>query len=133
MPIVAKRFNDLQTYRWNNIVDFLKLHYVLSQRNTDFWKDNRDPATLSDSLKESLQLWQYHVPYKKDFLHKEEVFPAASYQYILYGMGLKPALQFSFNENEQAIFKRMRQDNEKMKEGLGRLLPDTRELLAGIR
>lgn len=133
MPIVAKRFNDLQTYRWNNIVDFLKLHYVLSQRNTDFWKDNRDPATLSDSLKESLQLWQYHVPYKKDFLHKEEVFPAASYQYILYGMGLKPALQFSFNENEQAIFKRMRQDSEKMKEGLGRMLPDARALLAGIR
>ena len=129
MPIVAKRFNELQTYRWNNIVDFLKLHYVLSQRNTNFWKDNRDPATLSDSLKESLQLWQYHVPYKKDFLHKEEVFPAASYQYILYGMGLRPELQFPFSDKEKAIFNRMQQENEKMKAGLERILPDTRQLL----
>ena len=24
MPLLAKRFNDLQTYRWNNIVDFIK-------------------------------------------------------------------------------------------------------------
>lgn len=133
MPIVARRFNELQTYRWNSIVDFLKLHYILSERNSGFWKDNRDPSTLSDSLKESLQLWQHHVPYKKDFLYKEEVFPAASYQYILYGMGFSPQLQHLFKESENAIFARLQQDNIRLKESLNAMLPDTRELLKAIR
>lgn len=130
MPIVAKRFNDLQTYRWNNIVDFLKLHYVLSERTSPFWQDNRNPETLSDTLKESLQFWQYHVPYKKDFLHKEEVFPAASYQYILYGMGLNPQLQHTMDAGENTFFEQKRYENQKIKEALGAMLPDTRALLA---
>jgi tryptophan halogenase len=133
MPIVAKRFNELQTYRWNSIVDFLKLHYVLSKRNTHFWRDNRDPATLPDSLKESLQLWQYHVPYKKDFLYKEEVFPAASYQYILYGMNFHTQLQHPLPRTENEIFTRLRQDNDRIKQSLGAMLPDTRKLLDSIR
>jgi hypothetical protein len=32
MDIVARRFNDAFTYRWERVIDFLKLHYVLSQR-----------------------------------------------------------------------------------------------------
>ena len=42
MDIVARRFNDAFTYRWERVIDFLKLHYVLSQRDgLDFWRDNR--------------------------------------------------------------------------------------------
>ena len=32
MDIVAARFNDVNHYRWGRIIDFLKLHYVLTQR-----------------------------------------------------------------------------------------------------
>ena len=32
MDIVAARFNDVTHYRWGRIIDFLKLHYVLTQR-----------------------------------------------------------------------------------------------------
>ena len=31
MDIVARRYNDAFTYRWERVVDFLKLHYVLTQ------------------------------------------------------------------------------------------------------
>ena len=42
MDIVARRFNDAFTYRWERVIDFLKLHYVLSQRDdSDYWRDNR--------------------------------------------------------------------------------------------
>lgn len=133
MPIVAKRFNELQTYRWNRIVDFLKLHYVLSKRDSAFWRDNRDPETISETLKESLQLWQYHVPYKRDFLHKEEIFPTASYQYILYGMGFHTELHNPLSAAEQAIFRQQVRENEKLQHGLAAILPDTRALLHAIR
>ena len=41
MDIVARRFNDSFTYRWERVIDFLKLHYVLTQRtDSAFWRDN---------------------------------------------------------------------------------------------
>lgn len=84
--IVAKRFNDTFRYRWQQIIDFLKLHYVLSERSEPFWQKHRDNSTWSESLKEQLALWRYHPPGHRDFPHAEEVFPSASYQYVLYGM-----------------------------------------------
>ncbi|MDO6641667.1 tryptophan 7-halogenase [Shewanella sp. 5_MG-2023] len=90
MDIVAKRFNQTFTYRWERIIDFLKLHYMLTQRDdSQFWIDNRHPDTIPQSLKTLLSLWKYHIPSDNDFIHATEVFPAASYQYVLYGMGFK--------------------------------------------
>jgi 2-polyprenyl-6-methoxyphenol hydroxylase-like FAD-dependent oxidoreductase len=90
MDIVAKRFNQQFLYRWDRIIDFLKLHYVLTQRkDTAYWCDNCEPSTIPNSLKELLALWQYQPPGPQDFYHVEEVFPSASWQYILYGMGFE--------------------------------------------
>ena len=90
MDIVAARFNDVNHYRWGRIIDFLKLHYVLTKRPEKFWQDNTDPATVPDRLKNLLHLWKYQPPWFFDeFDRIEEVFPAASYQYVLYGMGFK--------------------------------------------
>ena len=51
MDIVAKRFNEKFRYRWDRIIDFLKLHYLLSQRtDSDFWIDNRKQETIPDQL-----------------------------------------------------------------------------------
>ncbi len=42
MQHAARIFNDTFRYRWERIVDFLKLHYVLSRRtDSPFWIDNR--------------------------------------------------------------------------------------------
>lgn len=90
MDIIAKRFNSVFTYRWEKIIEFLKLHYVLTQRtDTDYWKDVVHPDSIPDQLKELLAIWKYRPPNHNDFLHAEEVFPSASYQYILYGMGFE--------------------------------------------
>ena len=91
MDLVARRFNDAFGYRWARIIDFLKLHYALSQRNdSDYWRDHRRADTMPDRLRELLQLWRHRAPYRNDLFRIEEVFPAASYQYVLYGMGFKP-------------------------------------------
>ena len=46
MPIQARRFNELFAYRWDRIVEFLKLHYVLSQRQGPYWQAHRDPDSI---------------------------------------------------------------------------------------
>ncbi len=88
MDVVAARFNEAFTYRWERIIDFLKLHYVLSKRSdTAYWREHRDPASIPERLQELLQLWRTRPPTRRDFSRVEEVFPSASWQYILYGMG----------------------------------------------
>ena len=90
MDITAKRFNETFQYRWQRIIDFLKLHYILSKRtDSDFWIDNRDKSTIPPSLQELMDLWRYQAPGDLDFSSNNEVFPAASYQYVLYGMGFE--------------------------------------------
>lgn len=91
MDVAADRFNERFLYRWDRIVDFLKLHYLLSRReDSEFWIDNRRPETVPDRLMELLELWRYRPPGRRDFPQIEEIFPAASYQYVLYGMGFRP-------------------------------------------
>ncbi|WP_394200909.1 tryptophan halogenase family protein [Shewanella waksmanii] len=88
MDIIAERFNASFDYRWQRIIEFLKLHYVLTKRSdSDYWIDNCERNTIPAHLQQQLALWQYHFPYHWDTHHTEELFPAASFQYILYGMG----------------------------------------------
>lgn len=90
MGIVAQRFNQQMTYRWRRIIDFLKLHYMLTQRNEPYWQKNRDPNTIPKSLQDDLAIWRFRGPTTHDFDAAIELFPAASYQYVIYGMGFKP-------------------------------------------
>ena len=89
LPIVEKQFNQTFTARWESIVDFLRLHYQLSERTEPFWQASRSLKTLPQGLNERLTLWQYRPPINSDFMFAEEMFPAASYQYILYGMNFQ--------------------------------------------
>ncbi|QNQ12104.1 tryptophan 7-halogenase [Sphingomonas alpina] len=92
MDIHASRFNTLFRYRWDRIVEFLKLHYVLSERDEPYWRDHRDPASIPPRLAEQLRLWRDQPPSRADLPAAEEIFPAASYQYVLYGMGFPAPL-----------------------------------------
>ncbi|MBH0035874.1 tryptophan 7-halogenase [Pseudoalteromonas sp. NZS71_1] len=90
MPIVAKRFNEQMDYRWQRIIDFLKLHYMLTKRPEPYWQAHVQPDTIPQTLQEDLLLWGSRGPLIQDFHGALELFPAASYQYVLYGMGFKP-------------------------------------------
>jgi tryptophan halogenase len=86
MDVHAGRFNDLFRYRWDRIVEFLKLHYVLSRRDEPYWRDHRDPATIPAKLQDLLRIWRHQPPSESDLPAIDEIFPPASYQYVLYGM-----------------------------------------------
>lgn len=87
MDVHARRFNDLFRYRWDRVVEFLKLHYVLSERDEPYWRAHRDPATVPERLRDLLGIWRHQPPSTADFPAIDEIFPAASHQYVLYGMG----------------------------------------------
>ena len=104
MDIVAKRFNTRFHYRWERVIDFLKLHYALSDRKEPFWRDAAAQSTLSERLKEDLTLWRHQVPWKSEFDSLEEAFPAASYQYVLYGMRFETRRSLRATSSEADMF-----------------------------
>jgi len=60
---------------------------------------------LPQSLVEDLQLWRSRGPTTQDFQGPLELFPAASYQYVMYGMGFKPDFSqrpYLYNQSQQA-------------------------------
>lgn len=87
LPNLAERFNRALAGRWQSIVEFLKLHYVLSRREEPYWVRHRDPATIPPRLAEHLAIWADQPPSPLDFPLALEMFPAPSYQYIYFGMG----------------------------------------------
>ena len=94
MSVVARRFNEKMGYHWEKIVEFLKLHYVLSQRDdSDYWRECRNREHWPVNLRDKLMLWEQQPPWHDDAPRVDELFPSASYQYVLYGMGFRPRYQ----------------------------------------
>ena len=89
----ARNFNRLMAGRFERIVAFLKLHYcVTRRRDTAYWRDNADPASIPEGLADLLVQWRRRPPSRFDFVVDLETFLPASYHYILYGMGFETAL-----------------------------------------
>ena len=140
-PFIAKRFNQTMTHHWHRIIDFLKLHYVLSQRSdSDYWYAQRQLDNCSDWLRENLQLWQRRSPNLHDLSMNTDMFPAASWQYIWFGMqqGQLPFLAApptpvsggseQVIDRAQLAFQRVANKTR----SLAQTLPSNRELLAHI-
>jgi tryptophan halogenase len=134
MDIVAKRFNEVTHYRWGRIIDFLKLHYALTKRtDTQFWIDNTDPDTIPERLQNLMHLWKYQPPWFFDeFDRLEEVFPAASYQYVLYGMGFRSEVDPADNFGTEVLASRFLNENRTVTQKLRAQLPKNRDLLRKI-
>jgi tryptophan halogenase len=134
MDIIAARFNDVNSYRWGRIIDFLKLHYVLTQRtDSAFWTDNLDPVTIPDRLKNLLHLWKYQSPWFFDeFDRLEEVFPAASYQYVLYGMGFRTEVGPMDNAGTESSAAKLFNENVAITKQMRSQLPKNRDLMRKI-
>lgn len=129
MDITARRFNDAFSYRWERVIDFLKLHYVLSRRDDSaYWRENR--ATVPARLQELMVLWRDRAPSRYDFYRIEEVFPSASYLYILAGMGFDSRPGDAGDQHPaDACFRETAELTRKMLAGL----PSNRQLIDHIR
>lgn len=134
MDVIGARFNATTHYRWGRIIDFLKLHYVLSKReDTAFWRDNRLPETVPERLQDLLLLWKHQAPWFHDeFDRIEEVFPAASYQYVLYGMGFRTEVEPDALSSDASLAERAMRENAMQTERLRAGLPRHRDLIRSI-
>ncbi|WBO21217.1 tryptophan halogenase family protein [Sphingomonas abietis] len=84
----ARNFNRQMPARFDAIVEFLKLHYCVSRRtDTAYWRDNRDPASWPEGLRDKIAQWRRRLPSRFDFVMDEQTFLPPSWAFILHGMG----------------------------------------------
>lgn len=137
MALTAKRFNEKFTYHWTRIIDFLKLHYVLNQQNDNgYWQANRQIESVPETLQESLKLWRHQAPWLQDAPQFDELFPAASFQFVLYGMGFitkESPVALRSATNDLARANKLFAANQQKTNKLQSVLPNNRELLNKVR
>lgn len=132
IPLLAKRYNQVLIYSWERVIDFVKLHYCLSdRRDSEFWDLNRSPETISETLQERLEIWKSFYPKNLDFFSKFEIFDAENYLYVLYGMKY-PTKADKVLPAQLAQSQKVADALKKRSAELSRLLPRHRDALQKI-
>jgi hypothetical protein len=135
MEVIAKQFNYGFIRKWEAIVDFLKLHYVLSERTDEaYWRDNIQKESMSERLQDLLELWKYHPPHLNDTHAQFDVFPIASIQYVLYGLNFKSDLSHqNYLYDQDMLAKKHFKHNLKLLSQIQGTLPSHRDLIDKIK
>lgn len=136
MTVLAKRFNTLTMQRWQEVIDFLKLHYILSQRNdSEYWRAHQQADSIPQSLQDALTLWHTQSPSLYESNQRFELFSSASKQYVLHGMRFKSAKKqaLTLDHKEASIIKRLRNETQHSTEKMLNALPTNRQFLSGLK
>ncbi len=109
-------------------------HYLLSKRtDSQYWLDNQSTESVPERLQELIKLWRFQAPSYNDFSEIEEIFPAASYQYILYGMGfITEKRSTSTLYDNTALAEKYAVENKQLCEKYLAGLPKNRQLINHI-
>ena len=124
----AKLYNQAFTAHWDRTVEFLKFHYVLSNRKEDFWRDNREGASWPSELAEKMEIWATRAPYFHDFTGSNELFSWESYQFVYFGMG-QGVSPFSVSQHDE---KAPINIDQRILAKARSVLPSNRDLLAKL-
>lgn len=74
---MAFRFNRIMTNRFYEILDFINMHYCLTQReDTEFWREVQKRERITDRLQAKFDFWKLKPPSVTDF--EDQVFPGQS-------------------------------------------------------
>ena len=130
---LEERFNHAIGYAWERVIDFIKLHYCISDRtDSAFWIANKNQDTISTSLKEKLNLWKEFTPVRDDFFSQFEVFYLENFLFVLYGMNYNTKASNSPDKEQAHCLARLKQRAE-IDHYLINKLPDHRALLNKIK
>lgn len=131
----ARQYNEIMRRRYERALDFIKLHYCLTERrDTQFWRDNVAASSIPESLHELLERWRFRPPDAIDIDLNVDIFTEASWQYVLYGMGYKTDLRpragvLKYYDEARAAFAEIQRQGEYAT----RTLPTNRELIEAVR
>jgi hypothetical protein len=132
-PVLADSFNQAMEKLYEEVRDFIQIHYCSSNRPDPFWVAARSEIEVSDSLRQRLELWRHTFPSAID-TQGSRLFDHWNYLYVLYSKGyyrdVSLPLEGSTSESD---WKDYVERLVVSKKGLIEHLPDHHELLEAVR
>jgi tryptophan 7-halogenase len=87
LATAVQRYNALMTEQFEDLRDFIVLHYCLSKRQEPFWREVTQRRHIPDSVQEKLELWRSYFPSNQHLKQTAPLVRAENYQAILFGLG----------------------------------------------
>lgn len=130
---LRRGYNEAVTTTWERVIDFVQLHYHLSDRSDlAFWRENRHEAHVSDLLRERLARWAIRHPQKNDFTSRFDLFDVDNHLYVLYGMRFATRPLPISDLERRASLEQFEQVTRAAEQAI-RSLPSHRDWLMGLR
>ena len=84
-------YNNILADVYEEIADFIQLHYIFNKRYGEpFWDAYRKPV-LSENLQEQLKVWAHRMPSRNDFRARVNVFDGYNLCAVIGGLQALPA------------------------------------------
>ncbi|MBE9231801.1 tryptophan 7-halogenase [Cuspidothrix issatschenkoi LEGE 03284] len=132
-PIHRDNYNLIMQNLYEDIRDFIVLHYCLTQReDTPFWQANKYNLNIPDSLQERLEKWRFMWPTYNFSGVSVPLFGDYSYVCILAGMGYLPQQALPIVAYQQDLSTQLFAQLGKHTQHLKNSLPDHIDYLRDI-
>jgi hypothetical protein len=107
-PSLRENYNRTMQLLYEDIRDFIVLHYCLTQReDTPFWQTHKYDSQIPDSLQQRLEQWRLMWPNQNFAAVSVPVFGDYSYICILAGMGYLPRKALPIVAHQQELTAQM--------------------------
>ena len=65
--VMQDRYNKSMTSVWDDIKDFIVMHYITPRKDTEFWIEASSEKRRSEELKNKLAVWKTRMPRTTDY------------------------------------------------------------------
>jgi tryptophan halogenase len=134
-PVLADHYNKFTHDLYEDIRDFIVLHYATSNRtDSPFWIEARAAERIPDSLKSRLELWKQKLPGALECNNPYSLFESWNFIDVLVGKGFYNGIELP---GEAAVsledFTAALRGMEQTRAEILRNAPDHRDVLTRIR
>ena len=132
--LVQAQYNRLMAAQYEELRNFIALHYVASpRRDTPFWRDATAAQRVPPGLARLLALWAGKVPHGTDLDQRQSLFGAHNHFFILAGLGRLPAAIGQAAHLDPATSRQVLDQVARVREAALRQSPPMADLLKKLR
>lgn len=85
---IAEDYNEKFTKCFDNIVDFIQLHYMTKRNDTEFWRTLSERMVKTDFIEQNLELFKKSLPQMYKFGSMYTMFSAPNWAQVMAGLDL---------------------------------------------
>jgi tryptophan halogenase len=85
---IAQKYDKKFIECYDNMVDFIQLHYITKRDDTEFWRALPSLMEKTDFIKEHLDIFKKTLPYESAFNGEFKMFQGSNWAQVMHGLDL---------------------------------------------